>query len=250
MGLRHTPRFVVRQHDAARDRRTKVLWGAGWLASLGLAAGVAWALAGGTVTPSTPGRSAATRQLRADNDELRQQVANLERAGQVADIATKELKKNLAERDEEISGLRTDLAFYSRLVGGNGQRDGLKIQGARITAVPGMPNAWNLVVTLTQNARRGEVVSGNLKLAVEGIEGSRVTTLEGAALGQSAASTGVPFSFKYFQQVQASFTVPAGFRPTRLRFNAGANGGDAVTSAIAWADATRTDEVTDVQQPP
>lgn len=250
MAPRQTPRFVVRPHDAARDRRTKVLWGAGWLASLVLAAGAAWALA----TAHGGGPKATARMaggpLRQENDDLRQQVANLQRAGQVADIATKELKKNLAERDEEISGLRTDLAFYSRLVGGNGQRDGLKIQGARITAVPGMPNAWNLVVTLTQNARRGDLVKGNLKVAVEGIQGNKVATLEGPALGQSAASTGVPFSFRYFQQVQASFTVPAGFKPTRLRFNAGADGGDSATSAVAWSDATRTDEVTDVQQQP
>lgn len=249
MAPRHPPRFVVRTHDAARDRRTKVLWGAGWLASLALVAGVAWALSGADTVPSAPGRT-GVRALRAENDDLRQQVANLQRADQVADIATKELKKNLAERDEEISGLRTDLAFYSRLVGGTGQRDGLKIQGARVTAVPGMPSAWNLVVTLTQNARRGDMVKGNLSMAVEGIQGSKVATLQGAALGQSAASTGIPFSFKYFQQVQASFTVPAGFKPTRLRFSAGADGGDTATSAIAWADATRTDEVTDVQQQP
>ncbi|MGA7437127.1 MAG: DUF6776 family protein [Luteibacter sp.] len=249
MAPRHPPRFVVRTHDAARDRRTKVLWGAGWLASLALVAGLAWAWSGADTAPSAPGRTGA-RALRAENDDLRQQVANLQRADQVADIATKELKKNLAERDEEISGLRTDLAFYSRLVGGTGQRDGLKIQGARVTAVPGMPSAWNLVVTLTQNARRGDLVKGNLSMAVEGIQGSKVATLQGAALGQSAASTGIPFSFKYFQQVQASFTVPAGFKPTRLRFSAGADGGDTATSAIAWSDATRTDEVTDVQQQP
>ncbi|MGF6492528.1 hypothetical protein ABIE56_000683 [Luteibacter sp. 621] len=249
MAPRHPPRFVVRTHDAARERRTLLLLGAGWAASIVAAAGLAWALASPKVgAPGAP--RASTGQLRADNEDLRQQVANLERAGQVADIATKELKKNLAERDEEISGLRTDLAFYSRLVGGNGQRDGLKIQGARVTAVPGMPNAWNLVVTLTQNARRGELLKGDLKVAVEGIQGAKVATLEGAALGQSAASTGIPFSFKYFQQVQASFTVPTGFRPTRLRFNASAGDGDATNTTVAWADATRTDEVTDVQQQP
>jgi hypothetical protein len=249
MAPRHPPRFVVRSHDAGRERRARLLIGAGWLASVALAAGLAWALA--PTHPRHPGALAASPgQAPADVEELRQTVANLQRAGQVADIATKELKKNLAERDEEISGLRTDLAFYSRLVGGNGQRDGLKIQGARVTAVAGMPNAWNLVVTLTQNARRGDTVKGDLKVAVEGIQGNKVTTLEGPALGQSAASTGVAFSFKYFQQVQASFTVPTGFKPTRLRFSASADGGDATTTTVAWADATRTDEVTDVQQQP
>jgi hypothetical protein len=249
MATRQPPRFVVRPHDAARERRMKLLLGAGWAASIVVAAGLAWAFSAGPTAPTGVPRGASA-QLRAENDDLRQQVANLQRAGQVADIATKELKKNLSERDEEISGLRTDLAFYSRLVGGNGQRDGLKIQAARVTTVAGTPNAWNLVVTLTQNARRGDLVKGSLKVAVEGIEGTRVTTLQGPSLGQSDTSKGLPFAFKYFQQVQGSFTVPAGFKPTRLRLDAGAEGGDSATSTVAWADATRTDEVANVQQQP
>ncbi|KJV35294.1 DUF6776 family protein [Luteibacter yeojuensis] len=249
MAPRQPPRFVVRTHDAARERRMKLLLGAGWAASVAAAAALAWAFSAG---PSGLARAPAghATQLRAENDELRQQVANLQRAGQVADVATKELKRNLSERDEEISGLRTDLAFYARLVGGGGQRDGLKIQAARVSTVPGTPNAWNLVVTLTQNARRGDLVKGSVKVAVEGIEGDKVATLEGAALGQSDTSKGVPFAFKYFQQVQGSFTVPAGFKPTRLRVVAGADGGDSATSTVAWADAARTDEVANVQQQP
>ena len=184
----------------------------------------------------------------AETEDLRQQVANLERASQVAAIAAKELKRNLGERDEEISGLRTDLAFYSRLVGGNGQRDGLKIQGARTEPVKGSPNAWNVIVALTQNARRGDMLKGKLTLAVEGIQGTKVATLEGTALGQATSGQGLAFSFKYFQQVQGSFTLPTGFKPTRLRVVASADGDEPVTSAIPWADAIRNDEVNHVQQ--
>jgi hypothetical protein len=92
------------------------------------------------------------------------------------------------------------------------------------------------------------VLKGSLTLAVEGIQGSKVATLEGPALGQAAPSQGLPFSFKYFQQVQGSFTLPAGFKPTRLRVIANAEGDEPVTSTIPWADATRNDEVNNVQQ--
>jgi hypothetical protein len=222
-----------------------VLLGA-WAASLVVVGLLAWML-GGHAPAAVTNRGSA-RALSAENEDLRQQVANLQRAGQVAGIAAKELKRNLAERDEEISGLRTDLAFYSRLVGGNGQRDGLKVQGARTEPVKGSPNGWNLVITLTQNARRGDVLKGSLTLAVEGIQGNKVTTLEGAALGQAATSQGLAFSFKYFQQVQGSFTLPTGFKPTRLRIVASAEGEEPVTSTIPWEDATRNDEVNHVQQ--
>jgi hypothetical protein len=247
MASRHPPRFVVRQlDDAASQRRKRLVFGGGWVASL-LAVGLgAWFAA--ARVPAVVADRGAARQLKAENEDLRQQVANLQRAAQVADVAAKELKRNLAERDEEISGLRTDLAFYSRLVGGGGQRDGLKIQGARTSPVKGTANAWNLVVTLTQNARRGEVVKGSLKLAVEGIQGSKVATLEGAALGQGSQTSNLPFSFKYFQQIQGSFTLPAGFKPTRLRLVADVTGDQPVSGTVTWNDALRNDEANDVQQ--
>jgi hypothetical protein len=247
MASRHPPRFVVRTlADTARERRKGLMLLTAWVASLVVVGLLVWILA--AHGPTVVANRGDARALGADNEDLRQQVANLQRSSQVAGIAAKELTRNLAERDEEISGLRTDLAFYSRLVGGNGQRDGLKVQGARTEPVKGSPNAWNVVVTLTQNARRGEVLKGNLTLAVEGIQGSKVATLEGPALGQAAPSQGLPFSFKYFQQVQGSFTLPAGFKPPRLRVVASADGDEPVTSTIPWADATRNEEVNHVQQ--
>jgi hypothetical protein len=247
MAARHPPRFVVRTlADTARERRRQLLLIGVWVVSL-VVAGVLGAMIaghGGAVVSSRNDGGASG----AETEDLRQQVANLERAGQVAAIAAKELKRNLGERDEEISGLRTDLAFYSRLVGGNGQRDGLKIQGARTEPVKGSPNAWNVIVTLTQNARRGDMLKGKLTLAVEGIQGTKVATLGGTALGQATSGQGLAFSFKYFQQVQGSFTLPTGFKPTRLRVVASADGDEPVTSAIPWADAIRNDEVNHVQQ--
>lgn len=240
----HPPRFVVRPaHDAARERRRRLWLGGGWLLSLFAVAGIAWSLAART---PIRGRGAGTGATQAEAEALRQQVANLQRAGQVADVAAKELKRNLAERDEEISGLRTDLAFYSRLVGGAGQRDGLNVQGARTFAVQGAPNAWNVVVTLTQNAQRGNPLNGAVALAVEGIQDHKVATLEGTALGQATAASRIAFSFRYFQQVQGSFTLPAGFQPTRLRLVAQADGGQPVTRVVPWADAIRN-EASDVQ---
>lgn len=247
MAPRQPPRFVVRTlDDAASQRRTRLLVVGGWALSLILVGLGVWFAA--ARVPAVAGNRDSVRQLKADNEDLRQQVANLQRAAQVADVAAKELKRNLAERDEEISGLRTDLAFYSRLVGGGGQRDGLKIQGARSTPVKGADHAWNLVVTLTQNARRGEVVEGSLKFAVEGIQDNKVTTLEGPALGQGAQSTNLPFSFKYFQQIQGSFTLPAGFKPTRLRLAADVKGGQTITGTVMWTDALHNDEANDVRQ--
>lgn len=234
MASRPPPRFVVRSHDAAGWRRRAFWLGGAWLLSLVLTG----LIVGGMVRRATP---AATeqRQLKAQikqNDDLQQQLANLQRASQVADIATRSLRKTLSEREEEISGLRADLGFYSRLTGGDAQREGLKVQEVRLQPVANS-HAWNLTVSLTQNAKRGEDVTGNATASVEGLRGEKVVRLDWNALGDTSQAAGMPFRFKYFQQLHATVVLPADFRPTRLVITAQPAGDDAVSRAVAWGDA-------------
>ncbi|WP_201312546.1 DUF6776 family protein [Dyella sp. EPa41] len=234
MASRPPPRFVVRPHDAAGWRRRAWWLGGAWLLSL-LLTGL---IVGAAVRHATPA-AVEERQLKAlgkQNDDLLQQVANLQRADQVADIANQSLRKTLAEREEELSGLRADLGFYSRLTGGDAQREGLKVQEVRLQPVSSS-HAWNLTLSLTQNAKRGEDVSGNATVAVEGLRGDKVVRLAWDALGDTSQASGMAFRFKYFQQLHATIVLPADFRPTRLVITAQPAGDDAVSRAVTWSDA-------------
>jgi hypothetical protein len=244
MASRPPPRFVVRPHNDTSQRRYRLRLGALWLASLALTATVAAVLSWRT-TPAASNRRELSA-LAAQNDDLKQQVANLKRAQQVTEIATKSLQGTLAEREEEISGLRTDLGFYSRLVGGEAQRQGLKIQEIHLQAVTGSPG-WNLTLSLTQNARRGDDIAGKLTLDVEGLRDNKVVQLNWAELGNTAQKDGLPFHFKYFQQLHATFVLPANFRPTRLRIHARAEGGDSTDRTVAWGDALSGNITTNTQ---
>ncbi len=234
MASRPPPRFVVRPHDTAGLRRRAVWLGLAWLASLALTGFIVGIL----VRHGAPA-AVEQRQVQAltrENDDLRQQVANGQRASQVGEIATKSLRQTLAEREEEISGLRADLGFYSRLTGGDAQREGLKVQEVRVQPVENS-HAWNLTLSLTQNAKRGEDVIGNATVSVEGLRSDKVVQLEWNSLGDAAQSAGIPFRFKYFQQLHATIVLPADFRPTRLKIQAQPAGDDAVSRTVAWSDA-------------
>ncbi|NUR23578.1 DUF6776 family protein [Frateuria sp.] len=234
MASRPPPRFVVRPHDEASQRRRRLWLGAAWLASLLLTALMVGMLAWRT-TPAAVDRREA-KQLAAENESLKQQVANLRRAQQVTDIATRSLRGTLAEREEEINGLRADLGFYSRLVGGNAQREGLKVQEVQLRPVGGS-HAWNLALSLTQNAKRGSDVSGTVTLSVEGVRADKVVALDWSALGDAAQKDGLPFRFRYFQQLHATFMLPADFKPTRLRIHVRSEDDDGVDRTVAWSDA-------------
>jgi hypothetical protein len=234
MASRPPPRFVVRPHDEASLRRRRLWLGVAWLASLLLTGFVVGTLAWRTTPAAVDHREA--KKLAAENEELKQQIANLKRAQQVTEIATRSLRGTLAERDEEINGMRADLGFYSRLVGGNAQREGLKVQEVQLRPVTGS-RAWNLALSLTQNAKRGSDVSGTVTLSVEGVRGDKVVALAWSQLGDAAQQDGLAFRFRYFQQLHATFMLPADFKPTRLRIHVQPEGGDAVDRAVAWNDA-------------
>jgi hypothetical protein len=234
MASRPPPRFVVRTHDATGQRRRALWLGAAWLASLVLTGLIVGALVRRATPAATEKRQvlALTKQ----NDELQQQVANLQRGDQVGDIATRSLRQTLAEREEEISGLRADLGFYSRLTGGDAQREGLKVQEVRLQPVADS-HAWNLTVSLTQSAKRGDDVTGTVIVSVEGLRGDKVVQLDWAALGGTSQNGGIPFRFKYFQQLHATIVLPTDFRPTRLQITAQPAGDDVVSCTVAWGDA-------------
>lgn len=234
MGSRPPPRLVVRRHDDVGQRWRRLWWGLGWLGSL-LAVGLLAYFLSAHVAPVAVDHR-QQRALQAQVDDLKQQVANLQRAAQVNDVATRALRGTLTQREKELSALRADLGFYSRLVGGDGQRQGLKLQEVKLQPITGS-RGWTLILSLTQNAKRGDETSGNATVSVEGLRKDKVVTLDWPALGNGAQKDGLPFRFSYFQQLQGTIVLPADFRPTRLRIHIQPATGEAISRAVAWSAA-------------
>lgn len=182
----------------------------------------------------------AAEQLRAQSarlEALEQQVATLTRSDQISRQANIELQGTLAERDEEIASLRSDIAFYERFVGATGQRRGLSVHELKL-APQRDPQLWHFVATLTQNLNRGAVNRGRLTLAVEASDGRRMQRLDWGALRQQANAPGVEYSFKYFQQVEGDIVLPPGVRPVRVVARLVPASGAPVEQGFTWSEAS------------
>ncbi len=190
-----------------------------------------------TFAPGVDDPQALVRSQQATIDTLEQRVATLARSDQISRDANSELQAALAERDEEISGLRADVAFYERLVGATGQRRGLAVQELQLQPQTGQ--AWHFTATLTQNLDRGTVSSGQLSLAVEGTQAGRLQRLSWSALRQQPGAPGAEYSFKYFQQVEGDIVLPAGFEPVRVHVQLAPARGAAVEQSFSWGDVSR-----------
>lgn len=167
---------------------------------------------------------------------LEQQVALLSRSDQVSREANRGLQDTLAERDEEIAGLRADVAFYERFVGGTAQRHGLAVHQLELQPQEG--GAWHFTATLTQNLNRGAVNRGLLTVSVEATEDGKLRKLDWADLRQQPDARGLAYSFKYFQQVEGDILLPPGVQPIRVVVHLAPARGEAVAQSFSWSAAT------------
>ncbi|GAB3341389.1 DUF6776 family protein [Marilutibacter aestuarii] len=222
--------------------RRRAAWAAAGVFVLALVFG-GWGLwrviapASGDLKGQLASSEASVQRLREQNDALAQRVATLSRSDQISRDANRDVQRTLAERDEEIAGLRADVAFYERLVGATAQRRGLSVHGIRFQ--PQGDTAWHFTTTLTQNLNRGSVSSGGLQLQIEGTRAGKREVLAWSMLRQDPSAAGLPYSFKYFQQVEGDVFLPEGFEPVRVQVQLRPRNGAAVEQSFTWADSTR-----------
>lgn len=156
------------------------------------------------------GRVEAGREIA----RLKQDLAIAQRADFISRGANNQLQASLADKEEQIAGLKADLDFYERLVGSGGRRHGLNVHDAEFVA--GSAGAWQYTITLTQNINRGGMTAGGMQFAIEGVSGGKLKTLGWGDLLQDADAPPQRFSFRYFQALRGTVLLPPGFSPQRV----------------------------------
>lgn len=225
------PRFVI-----VPARRHPWLWASVivllWAASL---AGIWWLA---SPVDKAVGGVSASAAMAAAAAQSQQQLATLQMSDRISRQANRELQQTLAEREEEIAGLRADVAFYERLVGATGQRKGLNVHEIQMRR--DNDGSWRYTATLTQNINRGAVSKGDLTLSVEGTQDGKLVRLDWGQLLQKPQAPPQRFEFRYFQRLEGSVLLPQGFVPGRVIARVRADGGSNAEQAFAWEAATAT----------
>lgn len=182
------------------------------------------------------GLQARVHRLSDRNAELESQNQSLRQQQQTATTAMTALKQAMASRDTELQTLKQEQAFYSKLIGIDGDRSGLGVHSIVLKPVANT-NAWNFTITLVNTAENADTARGNLTVSVEGVQGGKLTTLDWTQLAGSGGKDGIPFAFKFFQQLQGSLALPKGFVPNRVAVTLHPAGGAAITRKLDWNDA-------------
>ena len=236
--MSHAPsRYQIVQRRTTRRWPLAVAVGGVWLLSLGLAWHWAGIRAAPTLADTTRRLHHAEQQLASQwsrLQELSQRETTLSVSDKISREANGDLQGTLAERDEEISALRADVAFYERLVGPTQQRKGLNVFSSEFIAGPGA--AWHYQIVLTQNLNRGAISQGQMHFVIEGVRAGKLATVNWNELHQQPTAPGQTYSFRYFQTLDGRVMLPRDFTPQRVRVVLD-NEGVAVEQAFDWKTA-------------
>ena len=139
----------------------------------------------------------------------------LERESDVLRQANHLLREQESARQAELNQQKSQLDFFRRLAGTGGAQSGLDVYHAELLPTDS-PRVFQYVLTLTQNIRKASIVSGRVRIDIEGTQDDRPVTLYWSRI--SGSNEPQPqFRFKYFQQLEGYLTLPEAFSPTRLR---------------------------------
>jgi hypothetical protein len=229
-----TRKLVVRPQGL---RRGPLLW-----AAVGLAAAVLLWVAfefgrtqgGYSVTTAFTER----RQLQGELEKLTARARELESQLATAEIARRVDREAYAQVEQSLAGLQQqlgeqsqELAFYRGIVSPADGTVGLRVQRLLVqpTAEPGR---YRLRIVLIQAARQDAIVTGTVEITLDGQRGGRAVSLNLEELGRGKP---LPYSFRYFQEVETELQVPADFAPVRVQIEVRPRGADApVRVSYAW----------------
>jgi hypothetical protein len=152
-----------------------------------------------------------TLKQRLDQSQAREAV--LARESDVLRQANRLLREQESERQAELNALQSELDFYRRLAGTGGAQAGLDVYRAELLAT-GSGQVFQFVLTLTQNIRRASIISGRVRIDIEGTLDDRPVTLYWSQLGSDEPEPA--FRFKYFQQLEGYLSLPEAFKPIQL----------------------------------
>lgn len=155
--------------------------------------------------------------LETENATLKTRVNQLEVALELAKRETLNQRDIQSELQDDLRRVQSRLDFYENVMAPETTQEGFYVDGVQISST-NTPNLYQLRFVLLQQRDNRAIVKGDLSVSITGnLDDGRVTYQSGTAAFLPDGP--IAYRFKYFQAVNVTFTLPAGFEPEFLHFD-------------------------------
>ena len=154
------------------------------------------------------------RSLGAENESLGHRVAAAEIGQRVDRQAQSEAQRMIGEMQAESARQQQELQFYRGLVARQFGAGTLRVQELKIQPEGG--RRFRVQITLVQAAARDSVANGTVSFAIDGTRGGALVQLALAEVELNKRRE-LPFSLRFFQQIEVPIELPDPFKPASLQ---------------------------------
>ena len=167
---------------------------------------------GNSVFSEVPDKKEAIRLLEKSNGRLKNEVALAKRTAEVESIAVEKMKIMLWEKDAELLKLTQELQFYHTLYSPGADNTAVQVKAFQLRAKAATGQfVYSLI--LTGMPKKEEKVSGVIGLSMTGEQQGVPKVLVLEAIHGTGEDEALRFSFRYFQEITGSISLPEGFSP-------------------------------------
>lgn len=147
-----------------------------------------------------------------------ERIHSLEVELAVEQLASQNAQATLKNMSEEHYQVKKQLAFYEKVMAPEKEADGLVIDNVKIVSSQSA-NYYRFQVVLVQQQLKKSYVKGYVDLEIVGSLDNKPSQLSLADISTTTKET-LSFSFKYFQVIEGSFTLPENFTPEKIQISA------------------------------
>ncbi len=158
------------------------------------------------------------RTLGNENESLQHRVTSAEIGQRVDRQAQSDAQRMIGDLQAETARQQQELQFYRGLVARQFGAGTLRVQELKIR--PEQGRRFRVLITLVQAAARDNVVNGTVSFAIDGTRGGALVQLPLADVELNKRRE-LPFSLRFFQQIEVPIELPDQFRPASLQVEYG-----------------------------
>ena len=140
------------------------------------------------------------------------------------------LRDELTKLHTVNAGLETELGFFRKIMVPGETDQGIHVE--RLSVSLSTASTYVIEATLIQVAERPTIVSGSVKLEIQGMQNGKAVRLMAADLG--GVPTNLDFRFRYFQALEQTIELPTEFLPSRIKVAVIGKKGMPVEAEFVW----------------
>ena len=183
------------------------------------------------------------RRLEKSNGRLRNEVALAKRNAEAELAALGEMKGMMREKDDELLKLTQELHFYRTLYSPDADNTAVQVRALQLQAGASAGEfVYRLI--LTGVPRKREKVSGVIGLSVAGEQQGEARELVVEAARGARRDEAPRFSFRYFQEISGSLSLPEDFAPGEVQVELLRDGRKSkpIVASYSWDEVYEQDE--------